>query len=381
MKLNLIKVLLLSYLFLACNVHAEIDIRIWQEPEQSKIIFESTEKLDFVVTKKSSDQYRLVLSGSSYNQLGKKLNVINNLPNFTKNYKFYKFKGNYCLDLFLQPGSILYSYAFPPNEIYKNRTIISIQSLSQFSIQQKEILSLFGGSDSTPVASKSAKQYTVVIDPGHGGEDPGAIGRRNTYEKNVVLEVSKKLKKQLQRKGFKVFMTRDGDYFVGLNKRIQLARKYKADLFVSIHADAYYNSSASGASVFVLSEKGASSSNAKWLANKENRSDLIGGLSIKDKNKYVAKVLLDMQRSSSIKSSLRFSKSILNNLFNVTNLHTQNVEYANFAVLKAPDIPSALIEVGFITNLKTEKMLTMPSYQYKLSSAISNSIVDYFNKI
>ena len=222
---------------------------------------------------------------------------------------------------------------------------------------------------------------TVALDPGHGGEDPGAIGTRGSYEKNIVLSIAKRLKSKIdQEDSMRPFLTRDGDYFVPLHRRVFKARQVEADLFISIHADAFIQPHAKGASVFALSQQGATSSAARWMANKENASDLIGGINIKTKDKQVAHLLLDMSTTAQINDSLQVGNSVLRNIGNFAPLHKNRVEQAGFAVLKAPDIPSILIETAFISNPQEEKKLNDETYQERIADAILAGIKDYFAK-
>lgn len=222
----------------------------------------------------------------------------------------------------------------------------------------------------------------IVLDPGHGGEDPGAVGATGALEKDVVLKIAKKLKRELEKSpGTQVVLTRDEDYFVPLNARVQKARKVQADLFISIHADAFVEPRARGSSVFVLSEKGASSTAARWLANKENASDLVGGANIKVHDFQVAKVLLDLSTTAQINDSLKLGKTVLDEMSQVNQLHKDHVEQAGFAVLKAPDIPSILIETAFISNPIEEARLVSPEHQDKIAKAISAGVKRYFSQL
>ena len=222
---------------------------------------------------------------------------------------------------------------------------------------------------------------TIALDPGHGGEDPGAIGARGSFEKNIVLSIAKRLKNKIdQEESMRPFLTRDGDYFVPLHRRVFKARQVEADLFISIHADAFIQPHAKGASVFALSQQGATSSAARWLANKENSSDMIGGINIKTKDKQVAHLLLDMSTTAQINDSLRVGNSVLRNIGDFAPLHKNEVEQAGFAVLKAPDIPSILIETAFISNPQEEKKLNDEHYQERIAEAILSGIKDYFSK-
>jgi len=228
---------------------------------------------------------------------------------------------------------------------------------------------------------KVARMITIALDPGHGGEDPGAIGARGSREKDIVLSVAKRLKAKLeQMPNTRVMLTRDGDYFVPLNTRVQKARKVQADLFVSIHADAWVKPDASGSSVFVLSEKGASSSAARWLANDQNRADLIGGAQYGNTtDKHLASVLFDLSTTAQINDSLKLGKAVLGEIGGINRLHKASVEQAGFAVLKAPDIPSILVETAFISNPQEEAKLNDDGYQDKLAEAITKGIRRYFS--
>jgi N-acetylmuramoyl-L-alanine amidase len=228
-------------------------------------------------------------------------------------------------------------------------------------------------SRSTAAAKKPIK--IIAIDAGHGGEDPGAIGPGGTQEKDVVLSMALQLATRLRRKtGWQVVLTRDGDYFVPLADRVKKARAAKADLLVSIHADAFFTPAARGASVYALSEKGASSAAAKWIANKENDADLIGGLNLGKRDKLLTNVLLDMSTTAQIRSSLAVGRRMVAQLGGVAHLHKQQVEQAGFAVLKAPDIPSLLIETAFISHPDEELALADPKHQAKLVAAMGRAI-------
>jgi N-acetylmuramoyl-L-alanine amidase len=225
------------------------------------------------------------------------------------------------------------------------------------------------------------RMLTIALDPGHGGEDPGATGRGGSHEKNVVLAIAKRLKAKLeQQPNIRVMLTRDADYFVPLNVRVQKARKVQADLFVSIHADAFVQPTANGSSVFVLSEKGASSAAARWLANKENAADLIGGTNVKNHDTQLASVLLDLSTTAQINDSMKLGNAVLREIGDINRLHKGAVERAGFAVLKAPDIPSILIETAFISNPEEEKKLNDDAYQDRMADAVTQGIKKYFAK-
>ena len=222
---------------------------------------------------------------------------------------------------------------------------------------------------------------TVVIDPGHGGEDPGAVGRGGTYEKTVTLEIGQRLRQMIAAEPeMRVAMTRDGDFFVPLRTRVAKARAVHADLFVSIHADAWIRPDARGSSVFALSENGASSSAAAYLAKKENNADRIGGINLASKDRQLQRVLLDLSTTAQINDSLKLGGAVLRELERINRLHKPRVEQAGFAVLKAPDIPSILVETAFISNPEEEKRLRDDEYQDRMARAILAGIKRYFAK-
>src|SRR5690606_36833388 len=219
---------------------------------------------------------------------------------------------------------------------------------------------------------------TIAIDPGHGGEDPGAVGRRGTREKDVVLAIAQELRALVAAEpGMRAFMTREGDFFVPLGTRVAKARRVQADLFVSIHADAFVQPTARGASVFVLSDRSASSTAARWLASRENRADLIGGVNLRTRNREVASLLLDMSTKSQILSSQVAANEVLGELRRVGHVHKPHVERAGFAVLKAPDMPSILVETAFISNPQEEARLADPRYQRTVAEAIFRGLRTY----
>jgi N-acetylmuramoyl-L-alanine amidase len=221
----------------------------------------------------------------------------------------------------------------------------------------------------------------VAIDPGHGGEDPGAVGPSGLREKDVVLQVALQLRDRLNEKpGMRAMMTRDDDFFVPLHERVNKARRVQADLFVSIHADAFFTPEARGASVFALSQGGASSAAARWMAQKENAADVVGGVNAAVKDAQVLKTLLDMSTTAQIKDSLRVGHEVLHRIGQVGRLHKGSVEQAGFAVLKAPDIPSILVETAFISNPEEEDRLRDPGYQRRLVEALFSGIERYFAK-
>ena len=234
-------------------------------------------------------------------------------------------------------------------------------------------------------ARRTDRLIIIALDPGHGGEDPGAIGPAGTREKDVVLKVAHLLRERINATSvggnpMRAYLTRDGDYFVPLGTRVQKAQRVQADLFVSIHADAFTTPSARGASVFALSQGGASSSAARWLANKENQADLVGGLNVRAKDQHVQRALLDMSTTAQINDSLKLGSVLLGEIGGMAKLHKPRVEQAGFAVLKAPDIPSVLVETAFISNPEEEAKLRSSAYQEQLADALMRGITRYFAK-
>lgn len=226
-----------------------------------------------------------------------------------------------------------------------------------------------------------ARDVMIVIDPGHGGKDPGTTGRGGTHEKTIVLAIAKDLQKIInQQRGFKAYLTRAGDYYITLRQRLSIARKYKADMFVSIHADAWKNHRANGASIFALSGRGATSEAARWLAARENESELMGGVNLSDKSNILRSVLINLSQTATIRASLMLGDDIIRSLYEVTPLHHVQVEQAAFVVLKSPDIPSLLIETGFLSNPFEEYRLKKSRYREQLAVAIMRGIREYFTK-
>ena len=234
-----------------------------------------------------------------------------------------------------------------------------------------------------PARGSTDRLIIVALDPGHGGEDPGAIGPGGTHEKQVVLQIALKLRDRINNttvggSPMRAFLTRDGDFFVPLGTRVEKARRVGADLFISLHADAFMREEARGASVYALSDRGASSAAARWLANKENDADRIGGVNLGVKDSLVQRAMLDMSTTAQIKDSLVLGDAVLREIGGVGRLHKRNVERAGFAVLKAPDIPSVLVETAFISNPEEERKLRSESYQNDLANALINGIQKYF---
>ncbi|MEI8385570.1 MAG: N-acetylmuramoyl-L-alanine amidase [Nitrosomonadaceae bacterium] len=236
-----------------------------------------------------------------------------------------------------------------------------------------------GGESSGKAKPEVRRLIIIAIDPGHGGEDPGAISRSGTQEKDITLAIAQKLKSKIDKEpNMRAALTRDGDYFISLPMRLTKARQLNADLFVSVHADAFIKPHARGSSVFALSERGATSAAARWLAKKENDADLIGGVNLDGKDHYLKQTLLDLSQTATINDSLKLGREVLAEIGDINHLHKNEVEQAGFAVLKSPDIPSILVETAFISNPDEEKRLRDTAYQDKMAEAMLAGIKRYF---
>jgi N-acetylmuramoyl-L-alanine amidase len=229
------------------------------------------------------------------------------------------------------------------------------------------------------VADAHGRDIIIAIDAGHGGVDPGSVGKRGTYEKHVTLAIAKRLKERIDREpGMRAVLTRDNDTYVDLRDRIVRARKQQADMFVSVHADSYTNRSVAGSSVYVLSARGASDESARWLADRENAADLIGGVKLDDKDSVLASVLLDLSQGASMSASVDAAELVMQELYKIGNITNRGVKHAGFIVLKSPDIPSMLVETAFISNPTEEARLLDPKHQQRLAEAIHQGVRAYF---
>ena len=267
-------------------------------------------------------------------------------------------------------------FTLPPIAEYGHRLVLDIHPL--VAVDPLAQLIEESAKREPPGKPSVARLATIVIDAGHGGEDPGALGRRGSREKDITLVIARRLKTLIDAEpNMRALLTRDGDYFLPLDVRVEKARKVKADLLVSIHADAYARSTARGSSVFALSDRRATSELARLLAKKENESDLIGGVQLEGKDDYVKKTIIDLSQTATIDYSLRLGSSVLARLGTVNALHKPRVEQASFAVLKSPDVPSILVETAFISNPEEEKRLNDEAYQDRLARAILDGIRDY----
>ena len=342
------------------------NIRVWAAPDNTRVVFDLSSPVRHEL-KLLSSPYRVVIDLQNTAPLSR-------LPHpalhngYVQDIRHGQHDGFMRIVLDLKQRAKAKSFQLKPNKHYGHRLVVDV---SDEQPQQ-------------PVIKKRApatgyRDIVVAVDAGHGGEDPGAIGPHGTHEKKVVLQIAKKLVKMINReRGMRAILTRKGDYYVPLRKRMELARRQKADLFISIHADAFTNRQVSGSSVYILSSRGASSEHARWLAERENASDLVGGVSLDDKDNQLAAVLLDMSQTASEEASIDAAGKVLAGLKQVGKVHKPGVESAAFAVLKSPDIPSMLVETAFISNPQEEKKLRSTAYQQKLAKAMATGIKRYF---
>ena len=379
-------ILLLISSFNSFSANEVKETRLWPAPDYTRITIESSSKINNdQMMLKNPERIVIDLKGISVNKALKDLStkLKQNDPNIL-NIRVGQFTPKVSrIVIDLKKSARVKIFSLPPVAPYKDRLVIDVYPASNDKlsnllnkIEKKQI-----EQKKTPVIKekpKKKKQVVVAIDAGHGGEDPGAIGKYGTKEKKIVLQIAKKLSKLINADPkMKAYLVRDSDFFIPLKKRVSKARKVKADIFISIHADAFRKRNVSGSSVFALSEKGATSAFAKFIANKENEADLIGGVSIDDKDPLLAKTLLDLSQSATINDSLKLANFVLKEIKKVNNLHKKYPEQAGFAVLKAPDIPSILIEAAFLSNPQEEKQLKTAKFQNKLAKAIYLGTKEY----
>lgn len=342
------------------------DIRMWHAPQRSRIVFDMDKPAKFeVLTLDSPPRVVIDLFGV---QMRSAIPPANNTGQFIRQIRYGKQKTATRMVFDLAMPVRYFIQRLEPRGKYQHRVVVDFYPKSA-------VVEL----DAPPPQGAKSK-IVILVDAGHGGEDAGAVGKR-THEKKVVLQIAKKLKDHLNKQPqLRAELTRTGDYYIALHKRTRIARRRQADLFVSIHADAFKNKSARGASVYALSQRGASSETAKWLANKENASDLAGGVSLADKDTQLAGVLLDLSMSKTISESIGFGGEVLAELKKIGKVHSKRIEQAGFVVLKSPDIPSILVETAYITNPQEEKLLMNPKHQERIAAAIAAGISNYLKK-
>ncbi|WP_313286175.1 N-acetylmuramoyl-L-alanine amidase [Stutzerimonas kunmingensis] len=388
----------LVLLLMATDLHAASDVqsvRLWRAPDNTRLVFDLSGPVEHkIFTLTAPDRLVIDVTGATLKA------ELDQLP--LKNTPVASLRaGQHDADTLrvvvdLHAPVAPKSFSLAPNQQYGHRLVVDL--FDQATAARAATQPPATATPATPAApvsptlpavklpatASSKRDIVIAIDAGHGGEDPGAIGPGKIYEKHVVLQISKELQRQINAdKGFRAELVRTGDYFIPLRKRTEIARKKGADLFVSIHADAAPRSAAYGASVFALSDRGATSETARWLADSENRSDLIGGagnVSLGDKDQMLAGVLLDLSMTASLSSSLNVGQKVLSNMGRITPLHKRRVEQAGFMVLKSPDIPSILVETGFISNPSEAKKLQTASHQQSLARSIHSGVRQFFHE-
>lgn len=346
------------------------NLRLWAAPDSTRLVFDTSEPVTHgLFSLKSPD--RLVIDIANASLVGQ-LPAVGNNEVLSAIRSGQRNDNDLRVVLDLRGKVKAKSFVLKPNRQYGDRLVIDLEPISsQAAAAAPEPVKSV---DSNPL-----RDVVVAIDAGHGGEDPGAIGAGRLQEKDVVLAIARQLARLVNaEKGMKAVLIRDGDYYLGLRKRIRLAREKRADLFVSIHADAFNDRRARGSSVFTLSNRSASSEAARWLANRENSADLVGGISLDDKDDVLARVLLDMSQSGTQEASHQVARNVLGGLKQVGKTHKPTVQQAGFAVLKSPDIPSILVETAFITNPGEARKLRDPRHQQRLAAAVRDGLVDYF---
>ncbi|PSS57552.1 N-acetylmuramoyl-L-alanine amidase [Pseudomonas sp. BBP2017] len=367
-------------------------MRLWRAPDNTRLVFDLSGPVQHsVFTLTAPDRLVIDINGAT---LAAPLTVSTSNTPITSVRSAQRTPTDLRVVVDLSKSVTPKSFTLAPNAQYGNRLVVDLfdQATDAVSPPPTPPVATAPAVPVTPAqpaikltpVPNGKRDIVIAIDAGHGGEDPGASGSRGQHEKDIVLSIAKELQRQINsEKGFRAELTRTGDYFIPLRKRTEIARKKGADLFISIHADAAPSKAAFGASVFALSDRGATSETARWLADSENRSDLIGGagnVSLDDKDRMLAGVLLDLSMTASLSSSLNVGQKVLGNMGRVTPLHKRRVEQAGFMVLKSPDIPSILVETGFISNANEAAKLATPSHQQSLARSIHSGVRQFFQQ-
>lgn len=344
------------------------DVRVWAGPNSTRVVFDLSGPTSHSLLT-LSDPDRVVIDIPSASAASFQRQLPTN-QGFVKQIRVGE-QGNGSLRVVIDLAANAKPKSFPvgPSGSYGHRLVVDLEP---------------GAQRTPPKVVKSAddvhgRDIIIAIDAGHGGQDPGSIGSRGTFEKNVTLAIAKRLKDRIDREpGMRAVLTRDGDYFVPHRERIARARKHQADMFISVHADAFHDRSVVGSSVYVLSARGASDESARWLADRENASDLVGGVSLEDKDDVLKSVLLDLSQGASMSASIDAAEKVMDSLYQMGNITRRGVKHAGFLVLKAPDIPSLLVETAFISNPTEEARLINPKHQQRLAEAIFKGVRSYF---
>ena len=369
-RLAWLGLLLLPWLANAAGMQVQ-GARLWAAPDSTRVVFDVSGPIQHrLFTLKNPNRLVIDLSDAAIDPGVKKTftagGIVKDLRSGPRN------GGDLRLVLDLGGPVKPKSFVLKPNKQYGHRLVIDL-----FDADRKAAATL----KKTEASNTPAKlrDLVIAIDAGHGGEDPGARGKRGTREKDVVLAMARRLAKLVAREpGMRPVLIRDGDYYVGLRKRMEKARQNRADLFISIHADAFRDRSVSGASVYAVSRRGASSEMARWLAARENAADLVGGVSLDDKDDLLAEVLLDLAQTATLEASNEVAAEVLRQMKRIGEVHKRHVQHAGFVVLKSPDIPSLLVETAFISNPAEEKRLRSAGHQQKVAQAIMNGVRAYF---
>lgn len=354
------------------------NIRTGQQSDGVRIVFDGTEKFNYDAFL-LDNPYRLVIDVNNA-QFERKINVSPNA--LIRSFRIGELSGGKGKRIVfeLKNNAVMKrKFAIEPSGAQKNWRLVIDLSRQDVTTSAKAISSTSKGSVSTYQPRDPKRKKIVVLDPGHGGKDPGAIGRSwRTYEKNITLSMGKELKKQLEAKGFKVYMTRSTDIFIPLRKRVAIARSYHADLYISLHADSTVNRNAQGLSIYTLSET-ASDKEAAALAERENKADIIDGMDFSDNSPEINDVLISLSQNDSRNKSSKFAGYVVGEMKRIVKLVNNTHKFAGFAVLKAPDVPSVLVELGYVSNYTEEKNLRLPAYRSKLAAAITRAVVKYFS--
>lgn len=367
-------------LFAAAAQAAEVrDVRFWRAPDHSRVVFDLSGPVEHeLITLENPNRLVIDIQGAKLTSDTSKLDFANSPISKIRHAE--------------KPGGALRIVFDLSNEVQVRSFLLAASGelhdrlVVDFLDKEESTTASGGAAPSAPkvvmsVENSSHRDVVIAIDAGHGGEDPGAIGPGRVKEKDVVYKIALRLKERFEKKkGYRVVMIRDGDYYVGLAKRRDLARKAQADFFVSIHADAFTNPKANGSSVYALSKRGATSASARILAQRENEADLVGGVSLSDKDQVLAGVLTDLSMTATLDASLSVGGQLLGEMGKISRLHSKRVEQAGFAVLKSPDIPSLLVETGFISNPHEAGKLKSSTYQSQMAQAIYEGIDRYFRE-
>ncbi len=349
------------------------DVRLWAGPDGTRLVFDLSGPAEHsLFTLDSPDRVVVDIPAASLESE----RVLPEGQGFVKQLRAgAQANGDLRVVVDLSEPAEPKTFTIGPQESYGHRLVLDLTP----STKAKAAAAPAPLSVVKAAADRHGRDIVVAIDAGHGGVDPGSIGKRGTYEKNVTLAIARRLKDRIDKEpGMRGVLTRDNDTFVELRERIKRARRQQADMFVSIHADAYTNRSVAGSSVYVLSARGASDESARWLADRENAADLVGGVKLDDKDSVLASVLLDLSQSASMSASIDAAELVMQELYRIGNITNRGVKHAGFIVLKSPDIPSLLVETAFISNPTEEARLLDPKHQQKLAEAIHQGVKAYF---